>query len=304
MSRPSDPVSLGSPRFRSADHGGFLVSDIWFPPGLVLPPHHHDRTVVAVTLSGRWASVMDGRPRESTPGELLTEPAGQRHGNHFSRAGARVLIIQPDPVMRAEALRACGTLLTEINHARAPLPHTLARRLSAEIRYPDATSPLAIEALALELLASAARIEGRPSEGRRPPLWLRRVVDYLQAHVLEPSDLDTLTGIAGVTPSYLVRAFRRHQGLSLASYTRRLRLDWAAERLTSTDAPIAEIALAAGFADQSHFTRVFRRELGTPPASFRRSTRLEPRTPYELTFTNPATSHVRSSPGGHGIVSQ
>jgi AraC family transcriptional regulator len=148
-----------------------------------------------------------------------------------------------------------------------------------EIRYPDATSPLAIEALALELLAAAARIEGRPSERGRPPLWLRRVVDYLQTHVLEPSDLDTLTGIAGVTPSYLVRAFRRHQGLSLSSYTRRLRLDWAAERLASTDAPIADIALAAGFADQSHFTRVFRRELGTPPASFRRSTRLEPRPP-------------------------
>jgi AraC family transcriptional regulator len=277
--RPSDPVSLGSPRFRTADYGGFLVSDIWFPPWLVLPPHHHDRTVVAVTLSGGWDSVMDGRPWESTPGQLLTEPAGQRHGNHFSRAGARVLIIQPDPVARADVLRTCATLLTTINHARAPVPHTLARRLSAEIRHPDAASPLAIEALALELLASAARIEGRPSERGRPPLWLRGVIDYLQAHILDPPDLATLTGIAGVAPSYLVRAFRRHQGQSLSSYMRRLRLDWAAERLAATDAPVAEIALAAGFADQSHFTRVFGRHLGTPPATFRRSTRLEPRPP-------------------------
>ena len=276
MPKRSDPVSLGSPRFRTADHGGFLVSDIWFPPGLVLPPHHHDRTVVAVTLAGGWDSVMDGRPRESTPGLLLTEPAGQRHGNHFGRSGARVLIVQPDPVARAETLRACGSLLTGINHLPAPLPHTLARRLSAEIRFPDATSPLAIEALALELLASAARIEGRPSGRGRPPLWLRRVIDYLQAHVLDPPDLDTLTGIAGVTPSHLVRAFRRHHGVSLSSYSRRLRLDWAAERLAATDAPITEIALAAGFADQSHFTRLFRRQLGTPPASFRRSTRLGP----------------------------
>jgi AraC family transcriptional regulator len=272
----SDPVSLGSPRFRTADHGGFLVSDIWFPAGLVLPPHHHDRTVVAVTLGGGWDSVMDGRPRESTPGMLLTEPAGQRHGNHFGTSGARVLIVQPDPVARADTLRACGTLLAEINHVRAPLPHTLARRLSAEIRYPDATSPLAIEALALELLAAAARVEGRPSGRGRPPLWLRRVIDYLQAHILDPPDLGTLAGIAGVAPSHLVRAFRRHKGVSLSSYSRRLRLDWAAERLAATDAPIAEIALAAGFADQSHFTRVFRRQLGTPPAGFRRSTRLEP----------------------------
>ena len=276
MARRSDPVSLGSPRFRNADHGGFLVSDVWFPPGLVLEPHHHDRTVVAVTLGGGWDSVMGGRPRESTPGMLLTEPAGQRHGNHFGPAGARVLIVQPDPIARAETQRACGTLLTDINHVQAPLPHTLARRLSAEIRYPDATSPLAIEALALELLASAVRMEGRASGRRRPPLWLRWVIDYLQAHVLDPPDLATLTGIAGVHPGHLVRTFRRHQGLSVASYTRRLRLDWAAERLASTDTPIAEIALAAGFADQSHFTRAFRRQLGAPPASFRRSTRLAP----------------------------
>jgi AraC family transcriptional regulator len=274
--KPSDPVSLGSPRFRTADHGGFLVSDIWFPPGLVLPSHHHDRTVVAVTLLGGWDSVMEGRPRESTPGMLLTEPAGQRHGNHFGRSGARVLIVQPDPVARAETLRGCGSLLTHINHLRAPLPHTLARRLSAEICCPDATSPLAIEALALELVASTIRIEGRSPGRGRPPLWLRRVIDYLQAHVLDPPTLDTLTRIAGVTPSHLVRAFRRHQGVSLSSYARRLRLDWAAERLASTDAPVAEIALAAGFADQSHFTRVFRRHLGTPPASFRRSTTLGP----------------------------
>lgn len=276
MPKRSDPVSLGSPRFRTADQGGFLVSDIWFPPGLVLPPHHHDRTVVAVTLRGGWDSVMDGRPRESTSGMLLTEPAGQRHGNHFGPAGARVLIVQPDPVARADTLRGCGPLLTEVNHLSAPLPHTLARRLSAEMSCPDATSPLAIEALALELIAAAIRIEGRSPGRGRPPLWLRRVIDYLQAHVLDPPGLDTLSGIAGVTPSHLVRAFRRHQGISLSSYARRLRLEWAAEQLASTDEPVAEIALAAGFADQSHFTRVFRRQLGTPPASFRRSTKLGP----------------------------
>jgi AraC family transcriptional regulator len=179
-------------------------------------------------------------------------------------------------VARAETLRACGTLLNRINHLSAPLPHALARRLSAEIRCPDAMSPLAVEALALELIASALRIEGRSSGRGRPPLWLRRVIDYLQAHVLDPPDLDTLAGIAGVTPSHLVRVFRRHEGVSLPTYTRRLRLDWAAERLASTNTPIAEIALAAGFADQSHFTRVFHRQLGSPPASFRRSTKLGP----------------------------
>ena len=70
--------------------------------------------------------------------------------------------------------------------------------------------------------------------------------------------------------------FRRHHGLSLPSYVRRLRLNWAAERIAVTDTPIAEIALASGFADQSHFTRAFHRQLGLPPARFRRRTRFGP----------------------------
>jgi AraC family transcriptional regulator len=266
-----DPVSLGSPRFRTADHGGFFVSDVWFPPGLVLPSHFHDRTVVAVTLRGAWDSVMSGRPRASTPGMLLTEPAGERHANHFSGAGARVLVIQPDPIARGETLRACGDLLTSITHARAAVPHAMARRLSAEIRYPDATSALAIEALALELLASAAQVEERAPARGRPPRWLRSVVEYLQAHLLDAPDLSTLTTIAGVHPAHLTRVFRRHLGQSLSSYLRRLRVNWAADRLATTDDPIAGIAVAAGFADQSHFTREFHRQLGVPPGRYRKS---------------------------------
>jgi AraC family transcriptional regulator len=216
---------------------------------------------------------MNGKPWASAPGMLLTEPAGERHANHFSRSGAQVLVIQPDPVTRAETLRACGTLLTRINHGQAAVSHALARRLAAEIRYRDAGSALAIEALALELLASAARFEERAPARGRPPLWLRNIVEYLQAHTLDAPDLSTLAAIAGVHPAHLVRVFRRHVRVSPAAYARRLRLNWAAERLAATNSPIAEIALAAGFADQSHFTRLFHRELGQPPARYRRSSR-------------------------------
>jgi AraC family transcriptional regulator len=273
MPRPSDPVSLGSPEFRTADHGGFLVTDAVFPPGLVLPPHFHDRAVVAVGLSGTWDSLIKGSPRVSQTGTLLTLPAGEPHGNRFSRAGARVLIIQPDQLARAETLRICGTVLTEINHFEAPHAHTIARRLASEIRYPESGSPFAIEALALELLGTAMEGTRRTSGQERPPLWLRRVVDYLQAHVLDPPDVAALTAISGVHRAHLARTFRRHHGMSMPAYLRRLRLDWAASRLATTDQPISEIALAAGFADQSHFTRAFRRHTGAPPGRFRCSTR-------------------------------
>ena len=74
---------------------GFQLTDAWFPPGLTLAPHEHERTVVAVTVQGQWDSVMQHRPYDSAASTVLIEPAGQRHANHFTSA-TRVLIIQPE----------------------------------------------------------------------------------------------------------------------------------------------------------------------------------------------------------------
>jgi AraC family transcriptional regulator len=59
----------------------------------------------------------------------------------------------------------------------------------------------------------------------------------------------------------------------MGEYLRRLRIGRAARQLAESETPLAEIALAAGFADQSHFSNVFRRQTGMSPSSFRRSVR-------------------------------
>jgi AraC family transcriptional regulator len=59
----------------------------------------------------------------------------------------------------------------------------------------------------------------------------------------------------------------------MGSYVRRLRLEWAAKELGRTDSSLAAIALAAGFADQSHFTRAFKYQVGITPSVYRASRR-------------------------------
>jgi AraC family transcriptional regulator len=63
--------------------------------------------------------------------------------------------------------------------------------------------------------------------------------------------------------------FRARFGESIGEHGRRLRLEWAAERLVCSDERLASIAAHAGFADQSHFTREFRRRFGVPPGLYR-----------------------------------
>ncbi|HET6312368.1 MAG TPA: helix-turn-helix transcriptional regulator, partial [Chloroflexia bacterium] len=70
-------------------------------------------------------------------------------------------------------------------------------------------------------------------------------------------------------PVHLARAFRLHFGETPGQYVRRLRLDWSATQLATTDLSITELASMAGFADQSHFTRVFKSHTGFTPAQYR-----------------------------------
>jgi AraC-like DNA-binding protein len=74
----------------------------------------------------------------------------------------------------------------------------------------------------------------------------------------------------GVHPVALARAFRARFGSTPGAYLRQLRLAWSVSELTDGTRSIAEIAVEAGFADQSHFTRVFRRACGETPGAFRR----------------------------------
>lgn len=195
MARRFDPVHLGSPRFHTREEGPFLVTDAWFPPGLCLPPHQHDRAVVAVTLDGGWDSVMLRRPYECATGTLLVEPAGERHSNHFGSAGGRVIVMQPDLSSGREFEAATLALDQPLAVGfRSAVP--LALRLRDEIHAPDAISPLAIEALCLELVVVAAR--RMAIVDRTPPRWLTRVADYLHAHAREPMTLAGIAAVAGV----------------------------------------------------------------------------------------------------------
>ena len=123
----------------------------------------------------------------------------------------------------------------------------------------------------LEILAGAARARDVLAHGA-VPRWVAEAREYLH----DPgaiASLGELAAVVDVHPVTLARGFRKAYGCSVGEYLRWLRIAQAARRLAETDAPLAEIALEAGFADQSHFSNVFRRETGVPPSAFRRAVR-------------------------------
>lgn len=147
-----------------------------------------------------------------------------------------------------------------------------ARRLSRLHRLlPDPSRSLERDELLIDALARAFAASGTPTvlEPVRgsEPLRIRRVLEFLHAHATEPISLSGLASSLDWTPAHLSRAFRKHVGMPPYAYLLQLRVA-IGRRALSNGATIACAALAAGFADQSHFTREFRRRTGTTPGAY------------------------------------
>jgi AraC-like DNA-binding protein len=101
----------------------------------------------------------------------------------------------------------------------------------------------------------------------------RRVVERARELLTDAPALPGLTQLAkqaGVSPHYLSRIFRQETGETLSRFRNRIRIRRALERIEAGEDDLAELALELGFADQAHFTRTMRDEVGIPPTSVRR----------------------------------
>lgn len=264
------PVTLGSPRSLRVHAGSVDVVAAWFPPNARLGWHSHERALFGIMLQGAFRTRILGRDVDYDASCAWTEPAEERHANIANADGARVLIVQP--AAGAGALTdLCSSLFDEIVTCRSAELLADASRLEAECTLQDDLSPLVVDGLALAMLARGARLFRAIRHHDRKPRWLSEAVEYLHANCLERVELRDLATSVGVHPSRLSHEFRARLGTSPGEYVRRLRLEWAAQRLLSADASIADIALRSGFCDQSHFTTMFRRHFGMAPAAWRRS---------------------------------
>jgi transcriptional regulator GlxA family with amidase domain len=111
------------------------------------------------------------------------------------------------------------------------------------------------------------------ARGGLPPRALQRVREYIAAHLEHKISNDVLAEIAGLSTCHFARAFKQSEGMSPHRYVLQSRVKRAQELLAGTAMRLSEIALAAGFSDQSHCTRCFRELTGVTPGTYRWSTR-------------------------------
>ena len=127
--------------------------------------------------------------------------------------------------------------------------------------------------LAVQLLRSyGSRPASLPSyDGGLPPPHLRRVLDYLDAHLSEDVKLADLSQLLAMSPFHFSRLFKQSLGISPHQYLIQQRVERAKQLLKQTDQAIAAIAFDCGFSSHSHLTKQFRHLTGTTPKAYRHS---------------------------------
>jgi AraC-like DNA-binding protein len=259
--------TYGRPIAKS-DFGGFGLSLGVHTPGEAIPAHRHqDEYQWCLTLEGGFEEFSGTRYEACGAGSLLIRPPDCVHADRFSATRGLCLNLFP----RASWLTAQGfaPLADTYSHHRSRRLFALGRELAGEMRRPDSDLALAAEGLVAEMLSSAVRLGDLAREGCPP--WLAAAVDLIEADPAGDVHLSELARAAGVSAGHLARAFRGRFGCSVGAYVRTRRIARAASMIRDGELALAEVATAAGFYDQAHFTHAFKAQYGVTPAAYRRN---------------------------------
>jgi AraC family transcriptional regulator len=249
---------------RARELGGLTISTTIHAPGSVLPAHAHERDYFCFVTAGRFAERAGGGSHRCAADTLVFHPAGDIHADAFdTRTRCLNLELPPELGLAAGELRDA---FARRDQRRSLVLAAVGHRLHRELDRGDAASGLAIQGLVLELAAEWARVDPAP---RRPPAWLAEATRIVRAEYASHLECRDVAARVGVHPVRLSREFKRAHRVTMTALIARLRVDHAAHLLRTTRRPLASIALEAGFADQSHLAKAFRRHTGTTCARYR-----------------------------------
>ena len=276
MASVTGSLETGGARvWRCADLGGvelFRASGIQF----TFRPHAHEQFFIALTEAGSAASIYRGDTHAIGPGDMivLNPEEGHAGGPPSGASWAyRSLYLPPDVMGHVaeefpSGRRAMPWFAADV--VRDPRVASLLLRFHRLSESPGASALEREACLAEGLLLLAGRhaeVRRTPRPPGREPRAVRAARQFLDEHAEASVTLRDLACQAGLTPSHLCRVFRQATGTTPHAYQLQIRVR-RAKALLLAGYPIAQAATEAGFWDQAHLTRHFKRTIGVSPGRY------------------------------------
>lgn len=247
--------------FRS--FSGFVIGEIIYPAGQRFEKHVDHKSRISVILNGHVRERVSGKEEIGGCGSIVFKPGDVAHQNIFGDRGSRIFSVVFDDSF---FFHNPDVHISDWQWFHGVTSAAIALSFVQNMHHLENEEDL-YEAL-VDLYA---RVPGSsivlPNE---IPPWIRRVYEQIVDEFTGTIRTRDLAASFGVHPVYLARVFRRYYGCSIKELVRRVRLEHALEELSKCEKPIIQIALEAGFSDQSHLHRVFQATLKMSPGKFRK----------------------------------
>jgi AraC family transcriptional regulator len=269
--RPPSPIEVR----------GFDVILSSLPPGIFrFPPNTNHALCIIVGNPVRCIGRVDGKVQRwvQSSGDLEVIPAGLP-GVWEDDDPAEMLTLALSPKFLGRVAEGMERYpdRVELRHqfqVREPRIEHIGWAMKAELDSGLPEERLYVESLATAMTAHLLRLhDDVAADVQSQGLSKRqqdRVIDYIDAHIDSDLSLATLAAIAGIGTTHFQALFKQSLGLSVHQYVVRRRVEHARRSLLRGDRSIAEVALDAGFAHQSHLARWMQRLLGVTPAALLR----------------------------------
>lgn len=240
-------------------------------------PHSHDEYVISLNITGLERLKHESKQYEVFPGWMTIYNPGEVQSSVCQTDGLwEIRSLYPNIHWLTEIAEELELKFTDIPTFERPIVNdtVLVQQFLKIHQWLDTLEPqsLQVQEELINFLGELLCKYSHPTAKRISSETdaVRQAIDYLSEHATATVSLQTLSQVSGLSRFYLVRAFRKHTGLTPHQFQldRRMRV---AKKLLATHQPLAEIALELGCVDQSHFGRLFKSYTGLSPAQYRKS---------------------------------
>lgn len=232
------------------------------------PWHYHQNAHFAFTTQGTLIETHKKGEIQLAAGSLLYNHSLEPHCNSHYAEDVAALHVDIDDSWFDQYEIEFSTI-SGVRSLDSPVLKSSFYSIFRELHCFDSASPLAIETILIQCLNNMIRLKA--IFGGRVPSWVGRVNDLLYDRYSEQISLQEIAAEVNIHPVYLCQQFSHYFRCSFGEYIRKIRIEKAVGFILARGrASLTEIAFACGFADQSHFIRTFRRNIGVTPMVFRR----------------------------------
>ena len=244
---------------------GLIITDTEYTHSYV-DWHYHENTYFTFLIQG---NVVEGNKKEiyeCSAGTLLYHQWEDPHYNIKPDGFTRGFHIEI-PRKWFENLNISKNQLEGSFNIKNPEVKLLMYKIFKESKIDDSSSEISTHQL---LLTIFSQLSTHKSKVEKKPVWVKQIDELLHESYTEKFSLTELSQTLDIHPIHLSRDFHKYFNCNLGDYIRKLKINQSLSFLTANEKSLTEIALDCGFADQSHFIRSFKENIGITPLNYRK----------------------------------